>query len=188
LHHAQRYQEALACWEPLLQIDPGLLHILTMVGHMHRKLLAFEKAVGCFTKALALAPENPYALFGMADALRGLGRFDQAAPYWEAILEADPCNQQVLARAGDCFQRLGLPARAEELFNRSLAIGYDKGSLLGLARVHHQGAAFEAAIQCYDQILTRNPADARTALLRAQAFEKAMPRGNARPPAASKNV
>jgi tetratricopeptide (TPR) repeat protein len=169
-------------------MDPGLLNVLTMAGHTHRKLLTFEKAVECFGKALALAPDNPYALFGMADSLRGLGRFDEAAPYWEAILGADPRNQQVLARAGDCFLRLDLTARAEELFNRSLAIGYDKASLLGLGRIHRQRAAFEAEILCYEQILTRNPADERTALLRAEAVENGKHRGNAGPPPASKKV
>lgn len=170
-HQAHRDREALACWEPLLQIDPGLLNILTMAGHTHRKLLAFDKAVDCFGKALALAPSNPYALFGMADSLRGLGRFDQAAPYWEAILEADPGNQQVLARAGDCFFRLGMQAKAEALFNRSLAISYDKNALLGLGRVYRQRSAFEAELRCYEKILTRNPADTRTARLRAEALE-----------------
>ena len=80
-HRDQRYRDALVPWERLLEIDPSLLNILTMVGHMHRKQLDFEQAAQCFARALAMAPHNPHAVFGLADSLRGLGRFAEAAPY-----------------------------------------------------------------------------------------------------------
>jgi tetratricopeptide (TPR) repeat protein len=171
-HRDQRYRDALVPWERLLELDPTLLNILTMVGHMHRKQLDFEQAAQCFARALAMAPHNPSAVFGLADSLRGLGRFAEAAPHWEEILRADPRNQQVLTRAGDCYFRLGQLDRAEALFSQSLDIGHDKPALLGLARIHQQRGDFPEAVRSYDRILARNPGDARTILLLAKTLER----------------
>lgn len=165
---AHRPEEALACWEQLLALAPGLLNIRTMAGNLCRRKLDFHRAEHHFREALALDPHNAHAVFGLADALRGQGRFEEAAPYWDEILETDPGNRQVLCRAGDCFTRLGRCDRAAALFRRALDSGYDRSALLGLAKVHLQLGAPAEAIRCYETILARNPEDARASLLLAQ--------------------
>ena len=163
LHYKERnYKDALTAWEQLLQIDPRLINIITMVGNIHRKLHNFEKAVDYFSAALKIAPHNNYAVFGMADALRGLGRYEQAAPYWDEIVREDPENAQVLTRAGDCFFRIGDLAKAERLFRQATAIGDDIPALRGLARIQKQRGEFELAARNYESILSLNPDDMHT--------------------------
>ena len=178
---AHRSEEALACWEQLLTLAPGLLNIRTMAGNLCRRKLDFLRAEHHFREALALDPHNAHAVFGLADALRGQGRFEEAAPYWDEILEADPRNRQVLCRAGDCFTRLGRCDRAEALFRRVLDSGYDRSALLGLAKVQLQLGVPAEAIRCYETILARNPEDARTALLLAQVRTEGGPLTGLRP-------
>jgi tetratricopeptide (TPR) repeat protein len=165
---ANRFSEALVCWEPLLLLDPSLVQIRTMVGNIHRKALAFDKAIIHFRAILDSAPHNPYAVFGMADSLRGLGRFQESAPFWDEMLQLDPGNKQVLTRAGDCFFRLGQLAKAENLFARTLERGYEKAVHLGLARIDRSRGCFQQAILHYRAILDRQPQDIRTLLLVAE--------------------
>lgn len=163
-YREQNLSKALDYWEPLIELDSTLVNIQTMVGNIHRKQLRFERARACFEAALQNAPSNPYAIFGMADTLRGLGEFEQAAPYWRIMLKLDPDNHQVMTRAGDCFLRLSLLSEAEELFKQALAIHFEKPAMLGLARTYRQMGAHEEAIQCYRSILDKNPDDIRTTL------------------------
>jgi tetratricopeptide (TPR) repeat protein len=109
----------------------------------------------------------------MADALRGLGRYEQAAPYWDEIVREDPKNPQVLTRAGDCFFRLGELAKAEQLFHRALALGHDTSAYLGLARLQRHRGEHGLALQSYERILARNPADSRTIALRGETLAEA---------------
>jgi tetratricopeptide (TPR) repeat protein len=146
-----------------------------MVGNIHRKNLEFARALPCFQRVLERDPHNPYAVFGMADSLRGLGRFGEAMPYWEEILAADPGNSQVLTRAGDCLYRLGRLPEAEDLFRRTLALGYDKPALMGLARLHRQRGETDAAAACCRKILAHNPADARVRKLLADILAEGSP-------------
>ena len=91
---------------------PMILHSLMERGEQHRKRLQFKKAEVCFREALRLAPQDLRALFCLADSLRGLGRFQEAAPYWDEILTLEPEGQKGLSRAGPsgsgrCLPRLG---------------------------------------------------------------------------------
>jgi len=170
LHEAEhRPEEALACWEKVLELDPELILIRTAAGNLCRRKLDFSRAEHHFREALRLDPHHHHAIFGLADALRGQGRFREAAPYWEAILEAEPGNRQVLCRAGDCFARLWNLDRAETLFRTAMHRGFDRPALLGLARVQTLRGAPTEASRCYEALLARNPADARASQLLAQA-------------------
>ena len=157
----KRPEEALGYWDRLLELDPRLINILTMVGNLHRQRRDFGQAEARFRQALALEPANPYAVFGLADALRGQGRFQDAAPFWETILQADPDNVQVLARAGDCFLHLGQLDKAERLFKAGLRLGFHKPASLGLARIYRERGQLREAIRQYRVVLARNPEDQR---------------------------
>lgn len=162
-------EQALPYWEQLLDLAPDLLAIRTMAGNLCRRKLDFNRAEYHFREALRFDPHNAHAIFGLADALRGLGRFLEAAPFWEEMLARDPRSRQVLCRAGDCFARLGRLEDAEDLFRRALQAGYDRSAVLGLARVHLLRAAPGEAMRCYETILARNPGDFRTSQLFQQA-------------------
>ena len=115
-----------------------------------------------------LAPGNPYAAYGLADSLRGMGRDEEAAPCWNRVLQSDPANHQAMTRAGDCFLRLGRLERAEQLFHAALDQRFDRAALTGLARLHRERGAPEAAARCLEAILAQLPADAPAMLQLAE--------------------
>jgi tetratricopeptide (TPR) repeat protein len=164
-HKEQRFPEALTCWETLLELDPDQPRILTLAGNLQRRLHAFPRAAWCFRRALALGPRDPYLVFGLADCLRGQGLFAEACPLWDELLEADPCNRQVLTRAGDCFLALGAADKAEGLFRRALGLGHERSAVLGLARIQRQRGDFAGAMDGYAALLARRPEEPRTILL-----------------------
>jgi tetratricopeptide (TPR) repeat protein len=181
---AGRAAEALGYWDRLLELDPGLVHILTLAGNLHRKQQAFAPAEARFRQALVLEPDNPHVLFGLADALRGQRRYQDAAPFWEAVLAlgaGSPPNPQVLARAGDCFMHLGQLERAEALFTAGCQQGFHKPALMGLARIDLAHGRFQAAMDRCLGILAEGPEDARVRALLREA-EAGLPPEPAGPP------
>ena len=138
MHYKERRcKEALAFWLPLLRKEPWRVDIWIQAGNCHRRMGAHHLAEPCFRNALAQAPVDPFALFGLADALRGQGRLEEAEPWWQRLLEVDPGNQPALTRAGDGCLKLGRVDEAEALYQRALGLGEDAPARQGIARIQH---------------------------------------------------
>jgi tetratricopeptide (TPR) repeat protein len=131
----KRHKEALAFWLPLLEKEPWRVETWNQAGNCHRRMGAFALAEPCFRKAIALAPLNPYALFGLADALRGQGRTEEAESWWLRLLEVEPGNLVALTRAGDGCLRLGRVEEAERHYRQALGLGEDGPARQGMARI-----------------------------------------------------
>ena len=74
-------------------VDPAkTIHQLVLAGTNDIDAAAFEEALRRFEQALALEPEDPRTKadveFGLGTALRGLGRWDEAAERWKRAIEA----------------------------------------------------------------------------------------------------
>jgi tetratricopeptide (TPR) repeat protein len=73
-----QYDEALACFDRALQLDPGALLAwlgkASALGDLERN----EEALACFDHVLKLDPENGSAFVGKANALCNLGRLPEA--------------------------------------------------------------------------------------------------------------
>ncbi|MCK5268290.1 MAG: tetratricopeptide repeat protein [Spirochaetes bacterium] len=166
------YIKTLYYWEKLVSLEPKLINILTMVGNIHRKNKDFEKAISFYKKALTISEYNSYAIFGMADSMRGQGKHEQAAPYWLEMIKMDPENKKVLTRAADCFFMLKDFDRAEELYNDVLRLSYDKFAIYGLSKVYRLKKEYDLAIRNYKGILFQDPKDIRTILFLGDTIEE----------------
>lgn len=92
---------------------------------------------------------------------------------WEAVLEREPNNQNVLSRLGDAWLRMGDEAHGERFYRRSLAIGFDPWSMLGLASVlRRKGQLSEAAV-CCQRVVEEMPTNLRALRLLAGILDEA---------------
>lgn len=167
------YESAKYYWERMYEVagpKPDI-RVLTALGNCHRKLHTYEHGVPYFFEALAIEPENFYALYGLADCYRGMRLADRSLKYWRRILVNDPNNKVILTRAGDACRAQGDFERAEEFYHRALDVDFDLFAMIGLAVVHRKRAEYEQAIGVLEELSVSNPGNARIALELVSCYE-----------------
>lgn len=90
-HTDQRVQQAKEAAERALQLDPTLaIAHVAMGAYYYHCRLDYDNALREFDVALALQPNNTYALRGIAAVKRRQGRFDEASENFQMALTGDP--------------------------------------------------------------------------------------------------
>lgn len=151
----KEFREALHYWERMVEVrsDSIDIRVLTSLGNCHRKLKSHENGLKYFRQALAIEPNNFYALFGLADCYRGLNRDEESLECWQKILKLDPYNKVILTRAGDSYRALGDFDNAEDYYKKALNIEFDAYAILGLALINKEKGNFESAIESLHGLL-----------------------------------
>lgn len=155
----RQYTRALDYWMRMYNAKgPGVdIRVLTSIGNCHRKLKTFDQGIPFFQEALALEPQNFYALFGLADCYRGLDQQDQSLINWNKILEKDPNNKVILTRAGDAYRKMEDYDTAEHYYKRALNIEFDTYAVLGLAMINKARGKMKEAAESLEQLLRDDP-------------------------------
>lgn len=165
------YDKALYYWERLVDIRPNTLNVLTMLGNIYRRKKKFSKAVAYYQRALGVDYENFYALYGIADALRGMGHFKDSLRYWIRLAEKYPDNPKILTRLGDTLLRLNKDNEAEVAFNKALEVGYSKYAFIGLAKIKMKRKEYQQAIDIVNSLMKQHPDDVKIVLLLGDIYE-----------------
>jgi predicted O-linked N-acetylglucosamine transferase (SPINDLY family) len=118
----QRPDEALACFDELIVMQPDFA-----AAHFHRAnlLLAlrrFAEAVASFDKAVAIDPRHVNALNNRGNALHELGRFADAIACYDTVLTLKPDFVAAIVNRGAAFKDLRQADRAIAEFDLALAI------------------------------------------------------------------
>lgn len=124
-----------------LQVEPSEKE-LTRLGVCHFRKGDFPQAIDQFRQALKLAPENKRACIGLARALAGAGRNEEAIQTLKDWLKAHPDDQDALYWTGRLYQDF-----ANQTFEQ-MAAGHP-GSYL----VYETEGAQDRARQQYPQAL-----------------------------------
>jgi tetratricopeptide (TPR) repeat protein len=132
-----------------------------------------EEAVACFTKSL-----NAADAAARAEALWGLGRYQDAVYQFQSAVKARPKDAAVRTRLAELFLERYQPKDAAELFGEAIELD-DKNAraLLGLARVMAEQWD-KRAVDLAEKALEANPqlAEARELLARLAAEDGDFPR------------
>lgn len=155
-----RIEDALAKAQQVLAEDAGILEAHLILGNLHVKQEAWDRAIGAYREALALDPEYKSAILGLADAYRLAERYDEAAAGYRRLLELDPNDNKAhyhlaeihAARAeyAEALEVLaGLEATGEE---RAPARNLKGECLLSLGRLDEAEAELRLALQMDDQL------------------------------------
>ena len=81
-----RFEEALACYDRVLAINPKLAVVLSNRGSVLQALKRPGEALANLDKALAIEPDNVEALSNRGVALTDLKRFDDALESYDRAL------------------------------------------------------------------------------------------------------
>ncbi|RJQ70531.1 MAG: tetratricopeptide repeat protein [Desulfobacteraceae bacterium] len=92
LAHKDRghYAQALGALEKADKIDPQRTDTLNLMGFCHFKQKAFEEAVGCFKRVIALNPSSAIDYANLAVNHRALGQTAEAIEFYQLALALDP--------------------------------------------------------------------------------------------------
>ena len=90
----QRYEEAIACFDHALALDPDFVFALANKGYALNELGKFGEAIVCFDTILKDSPNNLRVMTAKGIALRGQGDNTGALRYFDAVLEAHPNDKE----------------------------------------------------------------------------------------------
>ncbi len=104
-----RPQDALAAFDKYMELAPGDVQILPLIGDLHCRLGEFQAAIPYYEKFLARHPHSASVLFGLAECYLNMGHTDSAILGYRRVLTLEPANRAAQKRLAELF---GSAARA----------------------------------------------------------------------------
>ncbi len=89
-YRVKRYEEALACYEKALALDPTFAHALSGKAEALNELNRSEEALVVAERAIQLDPKDARSHNGKGDALVKLGHRKEALTAYERAIQLDP--------------------------------------------------------------------------------------------------
>lgn len=99
------------------------------LGRAYLELGQSDDAQRCFEKVLALAADDSDARENLAVVLTRQGRFDQAVPHYEALLQRQPHNGMYHGALGSALFRLGRRDEGLQHLRRAAELDPTRGSI-----------------------------------------------------------
>jgi Flp pilus assembly protein TadD len=128
--------------------------LLAMGAIAHRQTQFWRTSEVVFRRAIDVAPDNPIALAGLATALTGTGRFEEAVPLFELAIRLRPGYAEAHGNLGQALVKLGRPAEGIPHFQEALRLKpdlvefhLDLGTALSALGRDGAEAAFREAIR-----------------------------------------
>ena len=143
----QWIEERLHC--RVLPLVAVVLVLLLSIESL-KQMMWWQNNMTLFTRAVAVTPNNPRALGGLADANLALGRYDEAARLLQQALVIDPQRSTAMFALGRIAWLRGDDDTAEKYFVQALSIQprYDMWLHLASVEMHrNQVDKAEAAVR-----------------------------------------
>lgn len=181
LFSQNRYHEALACYEKVLQSESKNYEVWFKQGLALENLRHFEEAIVAYDRVLQLRPDDYLAWLKRGKALEALERYEGALAAYEEVARMQPENYWVWHDRGQILEKLQSLEAAIQAYNRAIQLKPDfqsalerrKQILLQLQRVDHlyQLQHYEEAIAACQRTVQANPNDALAWLMQGMALE-----------------
>ncbi|TIN19404.1 MAG: tetratricopeptide repeat protein [Mesorhizobium sp.] len=142
------YAPAIKHMQYALELQPGLIEALCALG---RTYTAFDKpdmALPLYEKALKINRDHPKVRAGLASALSGLGRMDEAAAY---LKQAIARRIGVPAAYNDLVQTRNFTEEPEEFQSILRELGNPKLGSEGAQQLHHAAGKVLNDLKRYDE-------------------------------------
>lgn len=117
------YQYALDIYEQLLTLKPDLSHYLLNKAVCLGRVYRYEEALEILFKMSYEQPESQVISSTLAWTLVGAGKLEQAAKYYNQLMQQPETAPNNLLNSGLCQWLMGNVSAAAELFRRYIACG-----------------------------------------------------------------
>ncbi|KAL0021276.1 hypothetical protein WJX79_005975 [Trebouxia sp. C0005] len=169
-----RFEEALRDYSAAIQLNPRHCRAFYNRAFSNDRLCRYDAAVADYTRALDIQPGNATAYHNRASLFERLGRLQEALADFEQALTIEPKNALSHNARGLLLEKMGRPDAALADFER--AVQLDGAANTDFLR--NRGLCFRArreynkAVEDFDRVLQRCPADLAALSNRGYAFRK----------------
>jgi tetratricopeptide (TPR) repeat protein len=151
------FEEAARIAEAALRLAPDEEPLYLMAMKARQDAGQQEEAFELARRALARFPQSARANFEVGFHLHKLGRWDEALPYFDKAISAEPSYEEPYYFRGDVMLRRDQPALAETAFRQALEKRADYTvARLGLARALVAQGRLEGAVSELEQAARRD--------------------------------
>lgn len=171
LKRENRLEEALACYDQALAIQPEHLEAWGHRGLVLQRLGRPEQALASYDRVLALRPDYAQVHMNRGVALQAMRRPDEALASYDQALAWKPDYAMAHCNRGNALRELNRQEEAVASYDRALAIQPDYAEAhinRGPALVELQ--RIDEAIASYDRALAARPHDANARLYKGMAL------------------
>jgi tetratricopeptide (TPR) repeat protein len=181
LQKLSRYDEALACYDQAIALDPDAADAFNHRGTALQHLQRFDEALASHDRAATLRPDDARAHYNQGTALLNLGRYEEALARYDRALSLAPLHADAHMNRGLTLQRLKRYEESISSYDTVIALNpgcsdayNDRGAALQKVKRH------EEALASYGSAAALNPrsADARfnqgNALLALERYAEAL--------------
>ena len=156
----ERYDEARAAFNRALALGRMTPALLSRLAHIALEKERLPHAVNSLRLAGLLAPDDSDVQLAAADAAAQAGLLDEALAGCRDVLKTDPARADVWLLAGNLHLRAGRRADALRMLLTAYHLGRSSAALeRTLAELLVDAANPRAAVDFYERVLSRKPAD-----------------------------
>ena len=156
-HQAGRLEEARACYEQVLAVDPGHFGALHLIGAYAIQTGQAEAAVELIRHAIAVKADVADAHSNLAHALNSLGRHDEAVEAAERAVALNPIFAEAHGNRGQALHRLGRVADALTSYAQVVALKPTAQAHFNQAAMLRELGRLDDALASYDQAIGLEP-------------------------------
>jgi tetratricopeptide (TPR) repeat protein len=183
----KKYQEAIECYDKILEIDPNnseirfwRIWVYHLANHKQDNLQEmnvstdtnvliskcvtlhregkYQEAIECYDKALKSDPNNVYVLFYKGVVFSNQGKYQEAIECYDKILEIDPNNVDVLNYKGNALYDQKKYQEAIECYDKTLEVDSNIVEFLfNKGNALSKQRRYEKALEYYDKVLEIDP-------------------------------
>ncbi|MBF0358841.1 MAG: tetratricopeptide repeat protein [Magnetococcales bacterium] len=158
LHHSGRLDEAINCYQKILEIDPENTAALSNLGLALQTLGKFEEAVINLKKAISIDPGLAEAHFNIGNLLKRQGSLDEAVASYQKAISINPDKAEFHNNLGNILYNQDKLSEAVKSYQKAISI--DPGfadAHNNLGNVLKDQGRVEEAVVSYKKAISINP-------------------------------
>lgn len=151
---AQRYQQAIACYDEVLALDPNHAKACNAQGRTWVMLGRYQEAANSFQRAYQIQPDYAVAYCNHGVTQQALRRYKEALVSYNQALALNPREVKASNNKGDVLLSLNRHDEAIECFTRALVLNPGYAPIHNnLGRALQQTHRYGEALASYDRAL-----------------------------------
>ena len=134
LYKQENYEEALQCYDKILEIEPENFRVLNYKGNILYNQGKYEKALKCLIRALEINSESSNGWFTRGEILIALGDYEEAMKCLNKALEIEPGDIEAWYNRGNILIIMESYEEALKCYNKALELNPENEFILELKK------------------------------------------------------